>query len=476
MQKPTGSSVNYAAAVSPPDIAAGRAPARILVLVDGEHYPSVVTAAIAGLGSQFPGATVAGAVMLGGGEKAGASWPDLGVRLVAGDTPDQALINGLAAFGPDLVYDLSDEPVLDARTRLRLVARTLARGVPYAGADFRFDPPPRPILAAKPSVAVIGTGKRTGKTAVAAHLARILRDQGNPPVIVTMGRGGPAEPEVVDPATFDLSATGLSALAASGRHAASDHLEDAVMSGVVTVGTRRCGGGLAGAPADHNFAAGVELANGRPESLLIFEGSGHCIPPVHADATVLVVPFTADPELVTGYLGAYRVLLADVIVVTIAATSLAASGLRAPFEGDVGRLVQGAPAGFRIVRVTLRPTPLAPISGRRVFYATTAPLSARAHLAAHLEHQHGARVVGASHNLANRSLLEADLEGAGDAEVLVVELKAAAIDVAVKLALRKGMDVVFCDNRVETMSGDASFDNLGIDVADLAGRRFSSRA
>ena len=77
-----------------------------------------------------------------------------------------------------------------------------------------------------------------------------------------MGRGGPAEPELVDPATFDLSAEGLSALAASGRHAASDHLEDALMAGVVTVGTRRCGGGLAGAPFDSTFAAGVELANG----------------------------------------------------------------------------------------------------------------------------------------------------------------------------------------------------------------------
>jgi cyclic 2,3-diphosphoglycerate synthetase len=295
-------------------------------------------------------------------------------------------------------------------------------------------------------------------------------------VIVAMGRGGPAQPELVDPAHFDLSPAGLSALALSGRHAASDHLEDAVVSGVATVGSRRCGGGMAGAPADDNFAAAVEMANARKESLLIFEGSGRCIPPVHADATVLVVPFTADPELVTGYLGGYRVLLADLIVVTIAATSLAASGLRASFEGDVGRLLQGVPARSKIVRVTLRPTPLAPISGRRVFYATTAVPSARAHLAAHLEHEHGARVVGATHNLANRQLLEADLEEAKDAEVLLVELKAAAIDIAVKLALQKGMDVVFCDNRPETMSGDASFEELGIEVADLAGRRFSSES
>lgn len=433
----------------------------------------MVADAIQGVRARYPGATVAGAALLGGTEKVGGAGFALDVPVVTGDTPEAALLAAVHTFLPDLVFDLSDEPVVDARTRLRLVARVLATGAAYAGADFSFEPPPRPRLATKPSLAVIGTGKRTGKTAVTAHLARVLRDRGTAPVVVAMGRGGPAEPEVVDPSTFDLSAAGLVALAESGRHAASDHIEDAVMSGVVTVGTRRCGGGLAGAPAASNLAAGVALANARPEPLLVFEGSGQCIPPVHADATVLVVPFTADPDLVTGHLGAYRVLLADLIVVTIGATSLAASGLRASFEGDVGRLVQGVLAP-RTVRVVLRPTPLAPISGRRVFYATTAPPAARAHLAAHLEHQHGARVVGSSHNLANRPLLEADLAGAGSADVLVVELKAAAVDVAAKLALQRGMDVVFCDNRVETISGDGSFDELAAEVADLASRRFSA--
>ena len=444
------------------------------MLVDGEHYPAVVVAALGRVRRRYPGSAVVGAAMLGGTEKVGPGDPELGVPVVTGDTPEKAVLAGLASFTPDLVYDLSDEPVLDNRARVRMAARALAAGAPYAGADFRFDPPPRPRLATKPSVAVIGTGKRTGKTAVSAHLARALRERGTPPVIVAMGRGGPAEPEVVDPRTFDLSPAGLLALTRSGRHAASDHLEDAVMSGVATVGTRRCGGGMAGAPADDTFAAGVVMANDRPEAVLVFEGSGQCIPPAHADATVLVIPFSADPDLVTGYLGAYRILLADLIVVTIGATSLAASSLRASFEADVGRLVQGVSAPPRIVRVILRPTPLAPISGRRVFYATTAPPSARAHLAAHLEHHHEARIVGSSHNLANRPLLEADLMATGDADVLLVELKAAAVDVAVKLALEKGMDVVFCDNRVETISGDASFDELGLDVVDTAIRRFSS--
>lgn len=454
---------------------------RILVLVDGEHYPSVVRAAVDRLPSRFPGTKVVGAALLGGSEKlmsAGATEQlevELGLPVVTGASADEALVAGLATARPDLVYDLADEPVLDARTRLRLVARVLAAGVSYEGADFRFDAPPRPTVATKPSVAVIGTGKRTGKTAVSGQLARLLGRRGTPGVIVAMGRGGPAEPELVDPASFDLTPEGLVALADRGRHAASDHLEGAVMSGAVAIGTRRCGGGMAGAPADDTFSEGVRMANGRAEPFLLLEGSGQAIPPVHADATVLVVPGSADPELVAGYLGAYRLLLADMIVINMAVTSLAASVPRASFERDIQRLLQGAaPRPRPIVRVTLRPTPLSSISGMRVFYATTAPVSARAHLAAHLEHEHGAKVTGISHHLANRPLLLADLEEAAGAEVLVVELKAAGVDLAARYALKRGIEVVFCDNRIETLGGDGTFDELALATVDLAAERFSA--
>src|SRR5205814_8828379 len=124
--------------------------------------------------------------------------------------------------------------------RFRWASRALAAGLPYIGADFRFDPPVLEPFAL-PSIAVIGTGKRVGKTAVTAHLARLLaRDRDV--VVVAMGRGGPAEPELIEtPPTVD----DLLALAHEGRHAASDHLETAILAGVVTIGCRRCGGGLA---------------------------------------------------------------------------------------------------------------------------------------------------------------------------------------------------------------------------------------
>ena len=450
---------------------------RILALVDGEHYPAVVRSALGTL----PGSVVA-AVLVGGGEKLPLDGVmDLGVPVVRGEGAEDALVAALRSTTPDLVYDLADEPVLDARRRMRLVSLSLAHGVAYAGPDYRFVPPPRPRLATKPSVAVVGTGKRTGKTAVAASLARLLRERGTPPVLVTMGRGGPDEPELVEPAAFDLTPAGLVALARSGRHAASDHLEDALTAGVTTIGTRRCGGGLAGAPGDDTFAAGVALANDRPEGIVIFEGSGSVLPPAAADATICVVPAGVDRELLGGYLGSYRVLLSDLVVVTMAETSLAESGAVSSLERDVRRLARGGaadpaspPANAPAIAVTvLRPFPLEPISGRRVFYATTAPTPAVEQLAGHLEQHHGAEVVGTSSNLANRPLLAADLERAEKADILLVELKAAAVDLATRVALERGMEVVFCDNRVVSVGGDGPFDQLALTAVDQAIQRFS---
>ena len=83
-----------------------------------------------------------------------------------------SLEEAIAEHAPDVVLDLSDEPVLGPPARFRLAARALALGVPYEGADFRLEPPRfEPIRT--PSVAVIGTGKRVGKTAVTGHVARV---------------------------------------------------------------------------------------------------------------------------------------------------------------------------------------------------------------------------------------------------------------------------------------------------------------
>jgi cyclic 2,3-diphosphoglycerate synthetase len=196
---------------------------RAVALIDGEHHAPVVRDALRALPYEW-----VGAIMVGGTEKLRTSPTggdvDYGVPLVD-------------AFGDaEAVVDLSDEPVLGPAERMRWASRALSAGLPYIGADFRFDPPVLEPFEL-PSIAVIGTGKRVGKTAVAAHLARLLaRDRDV--VVVAMGRGGPREPElIVDPPTVE----GLLARSRAGDHAASDHLEIAALTGVPTIGERRGG-------------------------------------------------------------------------------------------------------------------------------------------------------------------------------------------------------------------------------------------
>ena len=356
---------------------------RALGIVDGEHYPDVVREALAQLPYEF-----VGVMLVGGTEKLRDGVPDYGGVPVV-EEPDVFALNGA-----EIVVDLSDEPVLTPELRLALAARFLALGLPYVGADFRFDPPTfHPFEL--PSIAVIGTGKRIGKTAVAGHVARLFaRDRRV--VVVAMGRGGPAEPELV---TSPPTVEELLALSRSGRHAASDHLETAALAGVPAVGCRRAGGGMAGAPFASNVLEGARLAASLQPDVVVFDGSGAAIPPIATTARILVAHDLSG-------LNAYRALISDVVL-------------------RVGE------------DFSLRLRPTEPLEGRVAVVTTgAAPVD-------HLD----ADVVHVSRNLARRDLLVDELARV-EADTYLVELKAAAIDVVAEHALSRGARLVFADNEV----------------------------
>jgi cyclic 2,3-diphosphoglycerate synthetase len=359
---------------------------RAVALIDGEHYVSVVRDALEELPYEFVAAIlVGGTEKLRGGE-------DYGVPLVE-DFADA-----------EIVVDLSDEPVLGPAERMRWASRALAAGLPYVGADFRFDPPAFEPFDL-PSIAVIGTGKRVGKTAVTGHLTRLLaRDRDV--VVVAMGRGGPAEPEVIEsPPTID----DLLALSRAGRHAASDHLETAALCGVPTIGCRRAGGGLAGRVFVSNVLEGARLAAERRPDVVVFDGSGAAIPPIATDRRVLVVGGAQDAG---AYLNTYRRLISDIVVA-------------------VNCDVEGA------IAATLRLRPAEPLEGRvAVFTAGATDVS-------HLD----ADVVHCSASLANRDLLREELARV-EADTYVVEVKGAAIDVVAEHAQAGGKRVVLAGNDV----------------------------
>jgi cyclic 2,3-diphosphoglycerate synthetase len=359
---------------------------KAIALVDGEHVPEVVRDALADLPYEW-----IGAILVGGSEKLRPG-ADYGVPLVSGFED------------AEVVVDLSDEPVLGPEERFRWASRALAAGLPYVGADFRFDPP-RFEQVGVPAVGVIGAGKRVGKTAIAAHVATFAaRDRDV--CVVAMGRGGPRQPEVVErPPTL----TELLELSRSGRHAASDHLELAVTTGLPTVGCRRAGGGLAGQVFVSNVLEGAQLAAERRPDLLVVDSSGTAVPPVAVDRRILVVGAAHDAD---AYLGSYRRLISDLVV-------------------SVGCELPGAlPAAIEL-------RPLEALEGRVAVF-TAGPVSTDG-LAADVVH--------VSHNLGRRLPLAAELERL-EADTYLVELKGAAIDLVAEHAVARGARVVLAANDV----------------------------
>ncbi|MEP6758314.1 MAG: cyclic 2,3-diphosphoglycerate synthetase [Actinomycetota bacterium] len=443
---------------------------RTLALVDGEHYPPVTRWALDIARSQ--GHEVVAALLMGGAEKlAAGEIPELGVPVrVSGGDRSGALAAAIEDLRPDVVLDLSDEPVLGYRERMEAAAIALVRGVPYLGADFRFDPPPAaPAPAGVPALSVFGTGKRTGKTAIAGEVARVAAHRGLAPIVVAMGRGGPAEPQVAEAGSVTLDT--LLALVRDGQHAASDYLEDALTTGVTTIGARRAGGGLAGAPFASNVGAAVALAAERDPGLLILEGSGASLPPVDWDAGILVVPVTCPPEYLRGYLGPYRLLRADLAVVTMAGSP----GLGSENGAHLLTHLRGCLGDSRVIVTDLQPTPLADVAGRRAFFATTAPSGVAERQVAHLEATHGVEVIGWSARLADRAGLATDLHDADDYEVLLTELKAAAVDVACAHAVSHEIEVVFVDNRAVVVEGPDDLTGVLARTQDLAIARGGTR-
>jgi cyclic 2,3-diphosphoglycerate synthetase len=104
-----------------------------------------------------------------------------------------------------------------------------------------------------------------------------------------------------------------------------------------------------------------------------------------------------------------------------------------------------------VVPAELQLRPAAPLAGRRVAVFTTGP--------APTEHLDG-ELVAVSRNLADRAKLREDLARTTDADVYLVEIKAAAIDVVAEVAAERGVEVVFADNEVVAPELDAAILSL----------------
>jgi cyclic 2,3-diphosphoglycerate synthetase len=282
-------------------------------------------------------------------------------------------------------------------------------------------------------------------------------------VLVAMGRGGPEQPELVDGAAEAPTLDDLLARSRAGQHAASDFLEDAALARVTAVGARRCGGGLAGTPFLSNVEAAVALARGHDPELLLLEGSGAALPPVAADRTLLVTSAARPAADLEMGLGPYRILVSDVVVITMSEAPLA--------ESHQVEAVRAAVLAVRpdatVIAAVLRPHPAEPIAGERVALFTTAGAAIHDRLASFLREEHGADVIAVVGSLSDRTALAADLAAPAvlAADTYLLEIKAAAIDVVAEAARERGARVVFCDNRPRSLAGEPDLGAVALDLA-----------
>ncbi|MBA2511827.1 MAG: 2,3-diphosphoglycerate synthetase [Rubrobacteraceae bacterium] len=413
---------------------------RALFLIDGEHYPPVVLDAMRSVQESL-GAVGVAAAFLGGTEKL-KEGTDYGLPLVHGDGPVSAVGRALSEYEVDVVVDLSDEPVIGYRERMRIASLSLAAGARYVGSDFELRPPELRDVSTKPSLAVVGTGKRVGKTAVSGYLARLLAREGFDPGVVSMGRGGPPRPEVIEGHKLEVGSAYLLEALGRGAHAASDYYETAALSRVTTVGCRRCGGGLAGEPFVSNVLEGAEIANGLDTGVTLFDGSGAAMPPVRVDGRILVAGAHQDPEYVAGFLGAYRLLISDLLLLTMSEEPLADEE---KVRGLLERVREIRP-DLPVVPTVFRPRPVGDVSGMRLAYLSTAPVAVIEKLARHLQERYGCEVAAASGNLSDRRRLAEDLDRMPPVDGYLTEIKAAAIDVVTRRGAEEGRPVLYCDN------------------------------
>jgi cyclic 2,3-diphosphoglycerate synthetase len=152
---------------------------------------------------------------------------------------------------------------------------------------------------------------------------------------------------------------------------------------------------------------------------------------VEVDARILVAKGGHDAR---AGLNAYRVLVSDLVVDTGGA------------DRDAIRSISDVP----VVAAELRLRPTEPLEGRRTAVFTTGPAPTD---------DLDAEIVHVSRNLARRDALHEELERI-DAEVYLVELKAAAIDVVAEAALARGATVVLAANDVASPELDERLASL----------------
>ena len=441
---------------------------RLVALIDGEHYPQINYDAINILKKNYPG-FFSGIIFLGGTEKLVTGNPDdfFKEKVFTIKDLDVDFIKALDLFKPDLVYDLSDEPIVNYIKRMKIASFCMFKQSSYMGPDFLFEYEEKSIKISKPSMLIIGTGKRIGKTAISSYIARMLAPA-NDVCIIAMGRGGPEHPQVIKGSQTDITPEFLLKLSRSGLHASSDYIEDALFSKVTTVGCRRCGGGFSGKFFLSNIREGVSIAEKLNPGIIIVEGSGASVPPVRADYNICVIGADQSWESIVGYLGPYRILMSDLVVLTMCEEPLTDKGNIDFLESEILK----CKSNVKIVKSIFRPEPVGSIEGRKIFMVLTAKSLIEDKIKEYVEKKYNCEIMRVSFNLSNREKLKKELLECDNYDTILTELKASSVDLVTEFAVANKKQISYMNNVPVILAGE---DHLKKLLKKLQGKKDACR-
>jgi len=438
------------------------------VLIDGEHYLPNTKKSLEVLEKKYK---IKYLIFIGGTEKIGTneeiqnffSYPVFFIN-------EKKKINGaflektLHEKKVEMVLDLSDEPVVNYESRFQLANSILSQGCAYKGADFEFSPLHFKTLTKKPSLAIWGTGKRIGKTALGGFVARTLKEAKRFPAVVTLSRGGPDNPILVRGDQIKIDTDYLLNIDKKGMHASSDCFEDALTARVPTFGCRRCGGGMSGRVFVSIIDKGVLMAEKSKDiKTIIIEGSGASVPEIKTSKVLLAMNATQLLNILTGYLTPLKIKYADIIVITMCENFL----VKQKKLNTLIKKIKEINPNVKIATTVLRPRPLGNIQKKRIFLATTMDEKSLRFIKKYIEKKYDCEVVGVSGSLSEKQKLQKDLKKLDRADIFVSELKAAAISIGAKEAQKKGKPVVFLDYDVEVVERGGDIKDLKKEIKNL---------
>lgn len=433
----------------------------IACLIDGEHYLSNLQESIAEIAKSHD---IRYLIFIGGTEKIGTveevekALPYKIFFATDRHKPDSKKLEEILKKNPvETVLDLSDEPIMDYLTRFEVACHILHQGIIYQGSDFKFLPLHFKKILSKPSLAIWGTGKRIGKTAMGGLVGRVLKTLNLKPAIITLSRGGPNKPIIVRGDQIKVDLNYLLDIDAQGMHASSDCFEDALTAQVPTFGCRRCGGGFAGKSMVTVLDEGVKMAEKSDfVKSVILEGSGATVPEIKTDKVILLMDMTQPTAILEGYMTPLRILYADMVVLTMCEDFLTSQSK----INRVIRRIRSINPTVKIATTVLRPYPLKSIEGKTIFLTMTAPKKALPFLKKYLEKHYKCKIKAISPNLSDRMLLKKELKALKGVDLAMTELKAAAIAIVAKEAKKAGLETILMDNRFMVV-------DKGGDVLDL---------